>query len=176
MWGIGIDKAKKVVSMTTQKPVRNVSQPLSRKLRTRQSLFRNCRFRGRVYTNTMFGIKSMRGNKTAQIFVTDFGDIQVFPMHSKKDAHQALLRFFRKQAYQHQCTPTMPKNLALQKDLGTLWKNTDILNNHTLNLVPHGRTLPNAILGWLRKKFWRRWRELIPQDFFGALRQNMWLS
>ena len=43
----------------------------------------------------MFGIKSTRGNKTAQIFVTDFGDVQVFPMHSKKDAHQVLLRYFQ---------------------------------------------------------------------------------
>ena len=42
----------------------------------------------------MFGIKSMRGKKTAQIFVTDFRDVQVFPINSKKDAHQALLRYF----------------------------------------------------------------------------------
>ena len=124
MCGIGIDKSKKFVSTTTQRSVCNVSQPLSQQFRTRQSLFRKSRFRGRVYTDTMFGIKSMRGNKISQIFVTDFGDIQVFPMHSKKDSHKALLRFFRKQAYQHQYTLTTPKNLALKKDGGTLWKNT----------------------------------------------------
>ena len=39
MWGIGIDKAKKVVSTTTQRAVRNVVQPLSRQFRIRQSLF-----------------------------------------------------------------------------------------------------------------------------------------
>ena len=39
MWGIGIDKAKKVVSTTTQRAVRNVLQPLSRQFRIRQSLF-----------------------------------------------------------------------------------------------------------------------------------------
>ena len=81
--------------MKNQRAVRNVSQPLSRRFRTRQSLFRHRRFRGRVYTDTMFGINSMRGKKTAQIFVTDFGDVQVFPMHSKKDAHQALLIYFQ---------------------------------------------------------------------------------
>ena len=97
MWGIGIYKAKKVVSTTTQRAVCNVSHPLSRQFRTRQSLFRHRRFRGRVYTKTMFGINSMIGIKTAQTFVTYFGDVQVFPMHSKKDDHQALLRFFRKQ-------------------------------------------------------------------------------
>ena len=53
------------------------------------------RLRGRVYNDTMFGIKSTRGNKTAQIFVTDFGDVQVCPMHSKKDSHQVLLRQFQ---------------------------------------------------------------------------------
>ena len=74
MWGIGIDKANKVVSTTTQRAVCNVSQPLSRRFRTRQSLFRNRRFRGRLYTNTMFVIKSMSGNKTAQVLVKDFGD------------------------------------------------------------------------------------------------------
>ena len=44
----------------------------------------------------MFGIKSTRGNKTAQISVTDFGYVQVFPMYYKKDAHQELLRYFEK--------------------------------------------------------------------------------
>ena len=120
MCGIGIDKSKKFVSTTTQRSVCNVSQPLSQQFRTRQSLFRKSRFRGRVYTDTMFGIKSMRGNKISQIFVTDFGDIQVFPMHSKKDSHKALLRFFRKQAYQYRCMLTTSNNLALQKDGGTL--------------------------------------------------------
>ena len=31
----------------------------------------------------------------AQIFVPDFGDVQVFPMQPKKDAHQALMRYFQ---------------------------------------------------------------------------------
>ena len=95
MWGIGIDKAKKVVSTKIQRAVCKVSQPLSRRLRTRQSLFRQHRFRGRLYTDTVFGINSTRGNKTAHMIVTDFGDVQVFPMHYNKDACQALLRYFQ---------------------------------------------------------------------------------
>ena len=82
MWVIRIDKAKKVVSTTTQREFCNELHPLSQRLRTRHSLLRQCRFRGRVYTKTMFRIKSMRGNKTDEIFVTEFGDLQVFPMHS----------------------------------------------------------------------------------------------
>ena len=124
MWGIGIDKAKKVVSMTTQKSVRNVSQPLSRKLRTRQSLFRHCRFHGIVYADTMFVINSTRGKKMAQIFVTDFGDVQVFPMHSKKDAHQSLLRYFQEIGVPTSMHAGSAKELSTKK----VWRN--IMEKH----------------------------------------------
>ena len=126
MWGIGIDKAKKVISMTTQRAVCNVLQPLSRRFRTQQSLLQQRRFRGKVYNDTMFGMKSTRGNKTAQIFVTDFGDLQVFPMHSKKDAHRALLRYFQETG-----VPTsMHANNATELSCAKAWRNVMEKHGH----------------------------------------------
>ena len=136
MWGIGIDKAKKVVSPTTQRAVHNVLQTLSRRFRTRQSLLRNRRFRGRVYIDTMFGIKSMRGNKTAQMFVTDFGDVQVFSMHSNKDAHQALLRYFQETGVPTSMQADKARELRTVKGGNNVILKTDILINHTFNRFP----------------------------------------
>ena len=113
--GIGIGKAKKFVYMTTQRAVCNVLQPLSRRFRTHQSLFKHLRFRGRVYTDTMFRIKSMRGNKTAQTFVADFGEVQVFPMHSKKDAHQVLLRYIQETGVPTSMDADNAKELSTEK-------------------------------------------------------------
>ena len=95
MWNFSVDTARQVLSTTTQYAVREVNGPLSRRLRTRQAIFRNRRFRGRVYTDTMFGITSMRGNKAAQLFVTDFGDVQIFGIKHKREAHLALSKYFR---------------------------------------------------------------------------------
>ena len=68
----------------------------------------------------MFETMSMRGNKTAQIFLKDFRDVQVFPMHSKKDAQQVLLRYFQKTGVTTSMHADNAKNYALQKDEGPL--------------------------------------------------------
>ena len=112
-----MDKGKKVVSTKTQRLFCNVLQPLSQQFRTRQSLLRHRRFGGRVYTDTMFGIKSTRGNKTAQISVTDFGYVQVFPMYYKKYAHQELLRYFQETGVTTLMHADKAKELSTEKGL-----------------------------------------------------------
>ena len=95
MWGIGIDKAKATIQATTQHAVRDITKPFTRRLRTPQALYRRRRFRGTVYTDTMMsGIKSMRGNKCAQLMVTDFYDCTVYPLPSKSKAYAAMSRYF----------------------------------------------------------------------------------
>ena len=95
MWGIGIEKAKLTVEATTQSAVRDVSGPLTRRFKTRNALYRRRRFRGTAYTDTMMsGVKSMRGNVCAQVIVTDFHDITVYPLKSKMKAYVGISRYF----------------------------------------------------------------------------------
>ena len=60
----------------------------------------------------------------AQIFVTDFGDVQVFPMHSKKDAHQSLLRYFQEIGVPTSMHAGSAKELSTKK----VWSN--IMEKH----------------------------------------------
>ena len=87
----------------------------------------------------------MRGNKTAQTFVTDFGEVQVFPMHSKKDAHQVLLRYVQETGVPTSMDADNAKELSTEKgrrnvmekhgdikksyiEPGSLWQNAAELN------------------------------------------------
>jgi hypothetical protein len=95
MWGIGIEKAKLTVEATTQSAVRDVSGPLTRRFKTRNALYRRRRFRGTAYTDTMMsGVKSIRGHVCAQVIVTDFHDITVYPLTSKKEAYVGISQYF----------------------------------------------------------------------------------
>ena len=95
MWGIGIEKAKLTVEATTQSAVRDVSGPLTRRFKTRNTLYRRRRFRGTAYTDTMMsGVTSIRGNVCAQVIVTDFHDITVYPLKSKKQAYVGISQYF----------------------------------------------------------------------------------
>ena len=95
LWEIGIDKAQHTIDATTQQSVRTFDKPFSRRLRTPQALYRRNHFRGIVYTDTMMsGVKSIRGNTCAQLMVTDFYDVTLYPLKSKRKAHVAMDRYF----------------------------------------------------------------------------------
>ena len=40
-------------------------------------------------------MKSVWGNKACQIFVTDFGDVKVYLLKNKVDAHMVLSQYFK---------------------------------------------------------------------------------
>jgi hypothetical protein len=82
-WNIGLDSAKRTLQVTTQKGVRTVLHPLTRRYRTRQSHLRFPTIRTKVYTDTMFSsVTSIRQYKCAQVFTTNTAYSRVYPLQS----------------------------------------------------------------------------------------------
>ena len=95
MWGIRTKRAKKMIMDTTQNAVRDVAMHLTKQFRTRQEMFWWQRFCGTKYMDTMIaGMKSASGNRLAQVYVTNLGDIRINPLPHKKDSHTPLSRYF----------------------------------------------------------------------------------
>jgi hypothetical protein len=83
-WGIGLEAAKMMCIVTTQRGVRGMIRPsLTKRYKTNDRQLRYRRFPVTMYTDTMFStILSRQKNKAAQILCTDFGFVRSFP--SKK--------------------------------------------------------------------------------------------
>jgi hypothetical protein len=63
-WGIGLETATRILKVTTQRGIRNVSEPLHRRFRTRTQQMRYRHLNSRFYSDTMFAsTRSIRGNK-----------------------------------------------------------------------------------------------------------------
>ena len=90
-WGIGLDTAHRTLESTTQKGVRRVLHPVEHCYRTRQSHLRFPMLKTRFYTDTMFStMKSIRGNKCAQVFTNGIGYDLFYPLKKEADAADAL--------------------------------------------------------------------------------------
>jgi hypothetical protein len=78
-WGTSVDiAARTTLEITTQRGIRNILSPLTRRFRTRQAQLWYPHLRTDVYSDTMFSdTKSCRGFTSAQLFVTDqdFADL-----------------------------------------------------------------------------------------------------
>jgi hypothetical protein len=95
-WNIGLDSAKRTLQVTTQKGVRTVLHPLTRRYRTRQSHLRFPTIRTKVYTDTMFSsVTSIRQYKCAQVFTTNTAYSRVYPLQSKQNAPDALMKWIQ---------------------------------------------------------------------------------
>ena len=95
-WGIGIPTAEKTCAATTQLGVRDFSDSVgSKRLKHTAYQLKHRRLRADVYTDTLFSdTKSLAQNTCGQIFATDFGWVQFYPMIRKKDTHATLERAF----------------------------------------------------------------------------------
>ena len=93
--GISQYNAHLTLNATTQLAVRNVSAPLSQRVRTRQAQLRHRRLQCRVYSDTMFSEqKSALGNTCAQVFLAgDCGFSDVYGMQTKAEAGDKLNTF-----------------------------------------------------------------------------------
>lgn len=91
--------AQKTRLVTTQKGIRNVTDHLTRRYRTKQAALRYDQLggrHGRFYSDTFFSsIRSTRGNTMGQLFVNDIGFYHFVPMKSKSEAGNALLEFIQ---------------------------------------------------------------------------------
>mmetsp|Transcript_15766 Transcript_15766/g.22506 ORF Transcript_15766/g.22506 Transcript_15766/m.22506 type:complete len:181 (+) Transcript_15766:1615-2157(+) len=93
--GISVHNAQPTLRHTTQLAVRNVSAPLSQRVRTRQAQLRYPRLCCRLYSDTLFSErKSLLGNTCAQAFLaSDCGFSAIYGMSSKVEAGDKLNSF-----------------------------------------------------------------------------------
>jgi hypothetical protein len=88
-WHIGLDAAQHTIDQTTQLGVCDYSHSLeTHRLHHSTQQLKYHRLNSVVYMDTMFaGCKSLQQNTSAQVYVTRFEWIRVYPIKSKKDAH-----------------------------------------------------------------------------------------
>lgn len=92
-WGIGLDTAHRTLRVTTQAGIRTVVHPLERRFRTRQSHLKFPTYRAKVYTDPIFStVKSIRGYTCGQVFVAPPAYLHFYPMKSKAEAGEALMK------------------------------------------------------------------------------------
>ena len=94
-FGISVYHAQLTLQGTTQLAVRQVSAPISKRVRTRQAQLRYPHLNCRVYSDTMFSeTKSLQGNTCAQIFLaSDCGFSDLYGMATKSEAGDKLNTF-----------------------------------------------------------------------------------
>ena len=96
-WGIGLQTAIRTLQTTTQRGVRTYPLQLDRRVRTWNHHLKVGVNRCSVYTDTMFAkVTSIGGNKMAQVFVTDFGFLDFYPMKSRGEAGDKLEKHVRR--------------------------------------------------------------------------------
>ena len=97
-WNIDRRKARNTVKATTQRGIRTVLHPaLTRRYPTNDRMLRYNRLPHDVFTDTMFaGVRSMRSNKCAQVYCSQYGWSRFHPMKSKGEAHESLSLLFKR--------------------------------------------------------------------------------
>jgi hypothetical protein len=97
-WGIGIEVAKRMRLVTTQRGIRRMIHPsLTKRYKTNDRQLRCRRLPVTMYTDKMFStILSRQDKKAAQIFCTGFVFVRAFPMKKEKEAHEALSLLFHR--------------------------------------------------------------------------------
>ena len=92
-WQIGLEQAKETLKRTTQRLTRSAVMPLARRYRADRH-FQTKRLDGMWASDTMDGrVKSLDGNRYAQVFSNGTYFAEIYPMARKADAGIALKTF-----------------------------------------------------------------------------------
>jgi hypothetical protein len=90
-WGIGLNMAHRTLTAMTQSGIRHILHPVERCYKTRQSHLHFPTLNTKFYTNTMFSMmKSIRGNKCAQVFTNGLGYDLFYPLKKESEVGDAL--------------------------------------------------------------------------------------
>ena len=96
IWRIKYEEAEKTLQQSTQLKRQGADNALSRRFATNDRMLRYKRINSVFFTDTFFVTaagKSTRGNKCAQLFVSDKGYVALYPMKSKLEFPSALKQF-----------------------------------------------------------------------------------
>ena len=92
-WNIGLQTAKDTLRVTTQKGIRTVIHPMTRRVRMDHLHLHRHRLKGTWYTDMLLSkVKSKLGNTCANVY-TQGKFTRVIPMMSRKDAGKSLIEF-----------------------------------------------------------------------------------
>jgi hypothetical protein len=93
--GIGLEKAKNTLEVTTQKGIRTAIHPVTRRFPTTlQPHIRERRLQGPFYSDICFFTnKSIQQDKCAQVTIDSKGFMLFWPMKAKPEANNGLLDF-----------------------------------------------------------------------------------
>ena len=147
-WGIGLEKAKNTLKVTTQRGIRTVVHPtLARRFRTNDRQLRYRRLPVDLYTDTMKStVKSQRGNRFAQVFCARNGWTRAFPLEKEAHAHEALSLLFQREGV----PTTMIMDGARAQVMGNFRKKLKEAHVHVRQVEPYS-PWSNAAEGAIRE-------------------------
>jgi hypothetical protein len=91
LWNVGLQTAKDMICITTQKGIRTAIHPMTRRVQVDHLHLHRQRLRGTWYTDTLLSkVKSKLGSTCASVY-TQGKFTRVIPMTSRKDAGESLI-------------------------------------------------------------------------------------
>ncbi len=152
-WQIGLAQAKETLKGTTQRMVGSAVMPLAQRYRA-DRIFRTKRLGGMWATDTMDGrVKSLDGNRHAQVFSNGSYFAEIYPMARKADAGLALKEFIIELGVPEELTFDGSKEQTLP---GTEFVKQCQRNNISTHRTEPQRPNQNPALGVIREVR-RRW-------------------
>ena len=96
-WMVGLETAKKSLKVTTQRGIRSIPNPATRRFKTQMAHLRYPRIRGTFYADIMEPkVKSVDAQNYAHIIGNGHGYTKVYPMERKNESIYALDDFVKK--------------------------------------------------------------------------------
>ena len=90
-WNIPVERAKRTLTVTTQRGIRSRPDVLTRRFKTNDRMLRYNRLNTNMFTDTMeAGTLSRRQNQYAQVYVVPPNWTKAYAMRTKGDAHHTL--------------------------------------------------------------------------------------
>ena len=120
LWFVSEDLADGAIKQNSQLCKHHANNSLSRQFSTNDRMLRYKRLKSVFFTDTLLALKTKttRGNRYAQIFVSDKGYVAVYPMQSQSDFNKALHWF---------CKETgVPSTLVMDAHLAQMNNETKI--------------------------------------------------
>ena len=154
-WGIGLSQATKTIQVTTQKGMRSAILPLSRRYRA-DRVFERPLLRGQFSTDTMDGrVKSLDGNRYAQVFATKDLFAAAYPMQLKSMAGEGLRQIVHDYG--------RPEHLTFDGSGEQCGKKTEFMKNIRKYSIDYKITEPDrpnhnfaeGVIREIRKKWYR---------------------
>ena len=166
-WGISIATATNTLKKTTQKFLRSAVLPLSRRYRA-DRVFSRKTLSGDWSTDTMDGrVKSLDGNRYAQVFANKAYFSRIYPMDSKGKAGDALRLFCQELG--------VPEKLTFDGSKEQTEKNTQFMKQIRTHNIDYHISEPNlhnqnpveGVIRELRRKWYRVMiRKRVPNELW----------